>query len=128
MDGVAFGQASTNVHIIGSKFVNSSIFLYYSPVWTDGKELEVVNMNGSVFSNTVLRVPRNVDRVSFNDIFFKNTNSASSDGLYLYDMTAGSLSNVHIKKNDANDKLYYTTIDAANAITYTDVVTPTLTP
>ncbi len=130
LDNIVLGQASTNIHMIDSNLVDSSIFLYYSPIAGNSRTTEDVRINGSTFRNVYLRVPRNLYRVSFNDLFFDDSNPDSSDGLFIYetDVVPGILSNVSVKKNEANNNLYYTTVDASNVVTYVDIVTPTLTP
>lgn len=125
---IVMGQASVYLCMDGTQMYNSSVFLYYSPEYGDGNQRERVYIRGSVFSNVCLTVPRNLIQVGFNNLYFGKTNSASSDNLFIYNMTAGSLYEKIIQLNDANNNLYYETIDATNQKTITTVVAPTLTP
>lgn len=128
MKNVVMGQASVYLCMDGTQIFNSSVFLYYSPENGDGEGRERVYVRGSVLSNVCLTVPRNVTQVGFNNLYFGYSNSASSDGLFIYDMSAGSLVKKNISKNDSNNNLYYESIDANNQKTITTLVSPTLTP
>jgi hypothetical protein len=109
-----FGQSTVEMHISMSRVSNSQIYVHYSPLSAEDLQRNRGHfyINGSIFTNVGLTIPRNVDKVGFTDAYFLNKNPLRTDGLFLYDYTAGpTLYSTQIKFNKYNYKLYYEDVD-----------------
>ena len=125
LNKVAISGVTPRIYINNCRLIETSIFNYYCPthpdVYMDSEySREHFNINGGVFSKVTMRFLNVVDRLVFSNMFFKDSNAARQNSLWLYDITTPSYSR-NIKKNDATDALYIEVMDADYNRTFTEI-------
>lgn len=122
---VVISGVTPRIYMNNCRLVETSIFNYYCPthpdVYLDSEySREHFNINGGVFSKVTMRFLNVVDRLVLSNMFFKDSNAARQNGLWLYDITTPSYSR-NVKKNDATDALYIEVMDADYNQTFTEI-------
>lgn len=125
LNKVAISGVTPRLYLNNCRLIETSIFNYYCPshpnVTNDSEySREHFNINGGVFSKVTMRFLNVVDRLVLSNMFFKDSNPARANGLWLYDITTPSYSR-DIKKNDATDALYIERTDADYIRTFEEI-------
>lgn len=124
-NSVVFAGVTARYYFNNCRLIETSLFNYYCPThpntFKDSEySREQFNINGGVFSKVTMRFLNVVDRLVLSNMFFKDSNVARQNGLWMYDIPTPSYSR-NIKKNDATDALYIEVMDADYNRTFTEI-------
>lgn len=124
-NSVVFAGVTARYYFNNCRLIETSLFNYYCPThpntFKDSEySREQFNINGGVFSKVTMRFLNVVDRLVLSNMFFKDSNTARQNSLWMYDIPTPSYSR-NIKKNDATDALYIEVMNADYNRTFTEI-------